>query len=333
MNAIRIRYTGQYLPEREVSLAALDQLGYETESEDDFFKAINNRHWASESESTLHMGTQAALNLISEHNVDPASIDLIIFSSLIDDFIAPQSSSGIQHGIGAVNATAINLDTGCASFVSGIKYGALLIRSGAFRKVLVISVSNFAGRAQSKVKNASATIPGDGAGAILLEKTDAERCNFLGHYEKSYGQHHGIFAVHAMDENSQPTKVWKPSQSAAFFFDPGLVEQIKENARVYLPEVMKACLEQAQVKSEDIDVLLTHQPNEFLLDFWRSAMNIPESRHFNTLNKYGNLFQASIAVTLSDSIKNEKVQDGDLVLMSSFAFAGELASAVLIRFG
>jgi len=333
MNAIRIRYTGQYLPERKVSLTTLKQLGYETDSEDAFFKAALNRHWASENESTLHMGTQAALNLITEHAVDPASIDLVIFSSLIDDYIAPQSSSGVQHGIGANNATAINLDTGCASFVSGIKYGALLIRSGAFKKVIVISVSNFAGRAQSKVKNASATIPGDGAGAILLEQSDAEQCNFVGHYEKSYGQHHGIFAVHAIDENSQPTEIWKPSQSAAFCFDPDLVEKIKENARVYLPEVMKACLMQASLKSEDIDLLITHQPNQFLLDFWRKAMDIPEDKHFNTLNKYGNLFQASVPVTLSDAIKNNKVQTGDLVLMSSFAFAGELASAVVIRFG
>lgn len=333
MNAVRIRYTGFYVPERKVSLELLNQLGYETDSEDAFFRAIDNRHWASENESTLHMGTQAALNLIKEYDVDPASIDLIIFSSLIGDFIAPQSSSGVQYEIGANNATAINLDTGCASFVSGIKYGSLLIRSGAFRKVLVISVSNFAGRAQSKVKNASATIPGDGAGAILLEQSEAGQCCLVAHYEKSYGEHHGIFAVHAIDENSRPTDVWQPSESVAFCFDPGVVEKIKENARTYLPEVMRACLKQANLKSDDVDVLLTHQPNHFLLDFWRDAMGIPEQKHLHTLGRYGNLFQASIAVTLSDAIANKKVHAGDLILMSSFAFAGELASAVLLRFG
>jgi 3-oxoacyl-[acyl-carrier-protein] synthase-3 len=333
MNAVRIRYTGRYIPERKVSLESLNELGYETDSEDAFFKAIDNRYWANEKESSLHMGTQAALNLLEEYDVDPASIDLIIYSSLIGDYIAPQSSSGVQYGIGASNATAINLDTGCASFVSGIKYGSLMIRSGAFKKVLVISVSNFAGRAQSKVKDASATIPDDGAGAILLEHSEAEQCSLIGHYEKSYGQHHGIFAIHAIDENAQPTDVWKPSESAAFCFDPGLVEKIKENARIYLPEVMKACLEQANLKSDDIDLLLTHQPNHFLLDFWRDAMEIPETKHVHTLDKYGNLFQASVPVSLSDAVTNKQVQAGDLILMSSFSFAGELASAVVIRFG
>jgi len=316
-----------------VSLESLTELGYETGSEDVFFRAIDNRHWADEAESSLHMGTEAALDLIETHAVDPASIDLIIFSSLIGDYIAPQSSSGIQYRIGASNATALSLDTGCASFVSGIKYGSLLIRSGAFRKVLVISVSNFAGRAQSKVRNASATVPGDGAGAILLEHSEAGPCCLVGHCEKSYGQHHGIFAIHAMDKDSQPTDVWKPSEGAAFFFAPGLVETIKENARVYLPEVMRACLEQAGLGPEDVDVLVTHQPNHFLLDFWRDAMGIPEHKHLHTLDTYGNLFQASIPVTLCDAVAGEKVKAGDLILMSSFAFAGELASAVVIRFG
>lgn len=333
MNAVRIRYTGRYLPERKVSLESLREQGYETDSEDAFFKAIDNRYWANENESTVHMGSQAALNLMEEHGVDPASIDLIIFSSLIGDYVAPQSSSGVQYEIGANNATAINLDTGCASFVSGIKYGTLMIRSGAFSRVLVISVSNFAGRAQRKVKNASATIPGDGAGAILLEHSEAEECCLLGHYEKSYGQHHGIFAIHAIDELGQPTKAWKPSESAAFCFDPELVEKIKENGRTYLPEVMKACLTEAKLKPGDIDLLLTHQPNHFLLDFWRDAMKIPESKHIHTLDKYGNLFQASIPVTLSDAATNKQLQAGDLILMSSFSFAGELASAVVIRFG
>lgn len=333
INHVRIRYLGRYLPKHCVTTDELQKAGYLVESDDVFFKGVNSRHWADDSESTLYMGTQAAKDLLVRYDVDPASLDLIIFSALLGDYVSPQSASGIQYAIQAVNATAITLDTGCASFVSGVNYGALLIRSGAFNRVLVISVANFAGRAQSKVKHASATIPGDGAGAILLERSHDDDCALLAHYEKSFGQHHGLFAIHAIDEQNQPTHPWKPSQSLAFRFDSELVEQIKENARYYLPMVMQSCLQQANMDSTQVDVLFTHQPNQFLLDYWRNAMHISQDKHIHTLKQYGNLFQASIPISMVEAVENNKLQAGQVVLLASFAFAGELASASLIRFG
>ena len=324
---------GRYLPKRAVSNANLVDLGYDIQSENVFFKGVNNRYWADESESSLYMGSQAALDLIRQHDVDVRKIDLIIFSALIGDYIAPQSASGVQHTIGASNATAITLDTGCASFVSGIRYGSLLIRAGEFHRVLVVSVSNFAGRAQGNVKNASALIPGDGAGAILLESCDAQSCALVTHYEQSFGQHHGLFAIHAIDELGQPTKVWQPSHSAAFCFSCELVEKIKENACRYLPLAMKACLVQGKLPIDNIDALFTHQPNRYLLEYWREAIGIGADKHLNTLAQYGNLFQASIPMSMYEAIKTKKLKSGHLVMLASFAFAGELAAAVVIRFG
>lgn len=328
-----MRYLGRYLPKHEVLTESLDPVDYDINTDDPFFTGVNKRHWADDTESTLFMGTAAANDLIKRHDVDPSSIDLIIFSALIGDYVSPQSASGIQHAIGASQASAITLDTGCASFVSGVSYGALLIRSGAFNKVLVISVSNFAGRAQSKVKNASAIIPGDGAGAILLEASQSETCSLISFYEQSFGQHHGMFAIHAIDENSQPTQLWKPSQTAAFCFDKDLVEKIKANARHYLPLVMDKCLHKAQLSSEAVNALFTHQPNQFLLEHWRNEIDVPAHKHLNTLAQYGNLFQASIPVSMFEAEQKKQLKPGDLVLISSFAFAGELASAALIRFG
>lgn len=333
MSNVRMRFLGQYLPKRAILTETLDSLGYHTETDDPFFTGVDKRHWADDTESTLFMGTAAAKDLIDRHDVDPNSIDLIIFSALIGDYVSPQSASGIQHAIGATQATAITLDTGCASFVSGLTYGSLLIRSGAFNKVLVISVSNFAGRAQSKVKNASAIIPGDGAGAMLLESSQSELCALVSFYEKSFGQHHGMFAIHAIDENSQPTQLWKPSQTAAFCFDKDLVEKIKANARHYLPLVMKQCMHLAQITPDEIDALFTHQPNQFLLKHWRDEIGVPAHKHLNTLSEYGNLFQASIPVSMFDAVQKNRIHLGDLILISSFAFAGELASSALIRFG
>lgn len=329
---ISIRHFGSYLPKNSVSNDQLHAQGINFDTSDSFFKGVNVRHWATEEETSLFMGAEAAKDALRNARKDPQEIDLIIVSALIGDFISPSPAAGIQHAIGANNARVINLDTGCASFVSGVNYGALLMKSGAFKNVLVISIANFAGRAQNKVKNSSAFIPGDGAGSVLLEASP-DSCALLGHYERSYGQHHGMFAIHALDRNNQPVSPWTPHEQLAFYFDQHLVENLKENAREVVPDVMRGCLKEAKITAEEIDQLYTHQPNTFLLDYWRKAINVPPEKHHDTLEKYGNMFQACIPITINDSLKLNKLKPGQVVLMTSFAFAGEIAAASIFRYG
>ena len=321
-----------YLPERIVGNEAFADLNLGGDFENEkFFRGVNQRRWAGPHESSVYMGVKAGRRLLSNLQIDPMSIDLVIASSLIDDYVLPHVACGIQHGLEASNSSAITLDTGCASFVSGLIYASALIRSNFFERILLISVANFAGRVQGKLKDKSAMIPGDGAAAVLIQAREEGPDGLLGWWERSFGQHYGMFGVHAFDKNKERTNFWSPHDQIKFGFDPELVDSIKANARELVPLAMKNALAKSEQRIENMDLVLTHQPNRFLIDCWRDAVGAESRQCHDTLERYGNLFQASIPITLEDALLRGKLKRGDTVAMSSFAFAGELAAGAVIR--
>lgn len=330
--SLKVKFSGVsvYLPERIVTNTELENKGYDLTSEDDFFKGVQQRHWAGQDETSVYMGYRAAERLLEEQDVDPDDIDLIISSALLGDTLLPHPACGIQYKLGARSASAITLDTGCASFVSGIIYAAALIRSGFYRNIILISISNFAGRAQSRQKNSSAIIPGDGAGAMLVSAGNDED-GLLGWWEKSFGEYHQMLSICAQSETGELTRFWDPHHQIAFSFDRQLIEKIKTNARELVPQAIRGAIQKSKITMNDVDLFFTHQPNEFLVQHWRHSLGLREDQHYTTLETCGNLFQASIPISMASATESGVLVKNDVIAMGSFAFAGELAAGAVIR--
>ncbi|MFZ4698986.1 MAG: 3-oxoacyl-ACP synthase III family protein, partial [Candidatus Methylumidiphilus sp.] len=220
---------------------------------------------------------------------------------------------------------------GCASFVSGLIYASAMIRSGFFQNILLISVSNFAGRVQGRLKERSAVIPGDGAAAFLIRSRENGPDGLLGWWEKSFGEHYGHFGVHSFDRQGERVDLWGPHDRIRFSFHSEMVDSIKANSRELIPLALQEALSKCGRRIGEIDLVLTHQPNRYLIDHWRQSVGASEEKSHDTLERYGNLFQASIPVTLEDAINQGKLKSGDTIAMASFAFAGELASSAVIQ--
>jgi 3-oxoacyl-(acyl-carrier-protein) synthase III len=329
-----VRFIGvaSFLPEQVISNSHFADADTNASLPDDvFFKGVRERRWATEAETSVAMGTNAAKKVLIQTNTRPQDVDLIISSALVDDLILPHVACGIQHELEAGNATAITLDTACASFVSSVIYGSALIRAGFFRTIIVVSISNFAGRAQGKLKNRAALIPGDGAAALLIKAGTDGDDGLLGWWEKSYGQYHGMFAIHAHSKCGERTRFWDPHEYVAFSFDKDLLEKIKANSLELVPLALKNAIKSAGTSIEAIDLVLTHQPNQFLIDSWRQAVGARPAQCHDTLEVYGNLFQASIPVTLADAVCKQKLKKGDKIAMASFGLAGEIVSGAVIQ--
>lgn len=331
-----VRFAGVacYLPERVVTSDELLELIDDSSelAHDDFFKGVRERRWAGPDDTSAAMGTRAGRRLLEQLQRDPREVDLVIASATLNDMILPQVASGIQYGIGAVRASAITLDTGCASFVSGLIYGSALIRAGYYQRIVLVSVTNFAARAQAKLRNRSSMIPGDGAAAVLMEaSTDQDA--LLGWWERSFGEYHGIMGIDAQPVGGERRRYWEPHEAIAFGFDRALLETIKTNARELVPRAILEALAAASLRVADLRLVLTHQPNRFLIECWRKTLGVDPSRCHDTLETYGNLFQSSIPVTLSDALERRLVQAGDVIAMGTFALAGELAAGAVIRWG
>ena len=173
---------GQF-PERVV---ANDFFNYLVEDADNWIfsrTGIRERRFAAESESTSDLATAPPRSALARGNIDPAELDCIIVGTSTADMILPSTACMVQKNIGAVNAFAFDMNAVCSSFVYAVETADNFIRSGKYKKVLVIGADTY-----SKILDFQdqTTCPlfGDGAGAVMLGATTEQKGDSAEHDQK-----------------------------------------------------------------------------------------------------------------------------------------------------
>jgi 3-oxoacyl-[acyl-carrier-protein] synthase-3 len=75
-----------------------------------------------------------------------------------------------------------------------------------------------------------------------------------------------------------------------------------------------------------------HQANLRIIEAAASRLGIPPERTLVNIDRYGNTSAASIPLVLAEAADDERLADGDLVLLSGFG-AGMTWGSALIRWG
>src|SRR4029434_11304365 len=104
---------------------------------------IRERHIAAKGETTSDMGLAAARAALDAAGVDAQSIDLIVLATSTPDNTFPASAVQIQAGLGSTQGAASDLQALCSGFVFGLATVDGLIRTGAFKRALVIDSETF----------------------------------------------------------------------------------------------------------------------------------------------------------------------------------------------
>jgi 3-oxoacyl-[acyl-carrier-protein] synthase-3 len=84
----------------------------------------------------------------------------------------------------------------------------------------------------------------------------------------------------------------------------------------------------AGVGPDDITLLVPHQANLRIIVAACQRLGIPEERTAVVIDRYGNTSSASIPLALNDALQNDRIHDGDLLLLTGFGGGMTWASAV-----
>ena len=84
-----------------------------------------------------------------------------------------------------------------------------------------------------------------------------------------------------------------------------------------LPEVVNEALGKTGLSIEDIDLIIPHQANLRINQFFAQSMKLPEEKVFNNIQRYGNTTAASIPIALDEALEMNLIGDG-----STVAFVG-----------
>ncbi|WP_156298529.1 3-oxoacyl-ACP synthase III family protein [Mycobacterium paragordonae] len=318
---------GYYAPSVESSPAGDGELSRV------MFRAPKFRHHVGADETAVDMIERAAQGLIDRHGRDTIEgVDILITHTQVPDMPFYGAGGGIAHRLGMRPSWVLDLHNGgCAAFVLGLNVARKLLASGEGRSALVAIAQNAAGQVfdQPGVRlKAQAAIPGDGAAVGLVTLSDESP--ILGIECRTYGEYAGDMTL-AVDP---PRKWWQPGVGEGCIgFTETKIAKVLARGNRQVPEVAMTVCDRIGLHTNDIDLLVTNQPNRVFLRNWREALELPAGRHRDTFDECGNLFGAGIPVNLDHAISDGQVKAGDVVMMAAFAHAGDFAGAAAVRWG
>lgn len=297
--------------------------------DDEFFRGVKERRFASPDYLSEDLGVHAVEKLLERTGTSAADIDLIICACMFPDTFWPGVAPGIQHRVGASRATMVNIDTSCSSFLSGLNMADAYINGEQAEAVVVLMINNFVSRLPELWELRSAAPLGDGAAAALVTRG---RQSIIARHERSHGEHYGIFRFEPDLVDGEFRNYWERGSGPIHVaFTPEMTDRIRQNAEGLVPEAVLQCMENGGIAHDDVSLLITHQPNTMLIEEWRRRIGIGPPRVYDTLAQYGNMFQASIAVTMADALEVGKLNQGDVVLLGTFSNGGDFVSALAIQ--
>jgi 3-oxoacyl-[acyl-carrier-protein] synthase-3 len=332
MRAVSLLDVSSYLPENRVPVEYFARYAESVEQAGSvMFKAPPCRHHIAPDETAADMAEHAIAGLIERHGRETIhAVDVIVTNTMLPDVPIYGCGGELAHRVGANPEWVIDLhNAGCVSFVYMLKLARQLMQDGGVTSALVCSVANIAGQvyAQPGVrKTRPAAIPGDGAAVALL--TQSAESPIL-HVETLISNE---LAGHMTLEFGDGRKYWQPGVGELQIrFTDDTVEEVLHHGNKVVPEVVTRACRRIGVGTDEIDVLVTNQPNRTFLSQWRDALGLPAKRHPDTFDQCGNLMGAGIPVTLDRAIRDGTVASGSLLMLAGFAHTGEFAAAAAVR--
>ena len=304
----RITGTGSYLPPNRVSNDALvEQLarnGIETSNQWIVERTgIHARHFAAPGVACSDLAVPAARRALEAADCDVASIDLIIVATSTPDMVFPSAACIVQQKLGVHGCAAFDLQAVCSGFVYALTVADAMIKTGSATKALVIGSEVFS-RILDFNDRSTCVLFGDGAGAVVLEESDAP--GLLASELHADGRHVGLLCV--------PGTV----SGGAVLGDPVLKMDgpgVFKLAVGVLEKVATAVLAKAGRDVSSIDWLIPHQANIRIMQSTAKKLKLPPEKLIVTVHEHGNTSAASIPLALDEAVRSGKIARGDTLLL------------------
>ena len=316
---------GVCLPEKVLTNADLTRI---IDTNDEWIRertGIRERRIAEESQAASDLGVIAAQRALAQAGVSADEVELIIVATATADMQFPSTACIIQERLGLKNTPAFDVTAGCTGFIYALTIGNQFIANGFYRTVLVIGTEVL-----SKVTNwtdrETCILLADGAGAAVLRPA-----------EPGYG----ILAMKLGADGAGGKDLLLPAGGSRMPVTPELIEanqnklqmngsEVFKFAMKMLPEVTEQALALADLRKEDIDLIVPHQANIRIIEAAARRLDLPMEKFMVNLDRYGNTSSASIPIAMNEALENGRIKSGDVLVLTGFG-AGLTWGSIVMR--
>ena len=287
---------------------------------------IYSRHIAAPDECSSDLGYKAAVRLFDEHEIDPSSIDFVLFCTQTPDYALPTTACVLQDRLGLRTcAGALDFNLGCSGFVYGLALADGLIRSGTAKRVLLITAETYSKLIHPSDRSLR-TIFGD-AGAATLIEPESTPCIWGMNYgtdgsgANTLLAHCGGFRAEADAIEPRGRKRWP---SDLYMDGPSLI-----NFTVgIMPETVENILSSANMSKDQIKFYLLHQATLKMLQHLRTALQVDEVTLPVELANIGNTVSCTLPILIQQMREGGRLTRGDKNLLIGFGVGWSWAGCV-----
>lgn len=326
---INIMSFGYYVPEQTLTNNDFTRF---VETNDEWIRTrtgIVERRMAGW-EPTWYMGAQASLKAIEKAGISPEDIGLIITTTVTSDFLTPSMASVIQDKIGAVNSAAFDLNAACTGFIYALDTARRFLATDDNLKYVLVVATEALSRFVDFKDRGSCILFGDGAAAVVVEKSDKLYASHLA----SDGS--GASYLCARSLNIAPEVKIENGFDDGFTDNP--LHKLYQNGKeVYkfatnvLPKSFNIISSKIGITKDDVDWFIPHQANVRIIETAAKKLGVSMDKFIVTLDHYGNTSSASIPLAFAEAIEDGRIKRGDKLALIGFG-AGLTYGGIVLEY-
>ena len=275
---------------------------------------IRERRFARPDELNSDFAAKAAKAALVDAGLEAEELDVMIVATCTQDRQIPACAMAVQEKIGAKNAAAFDLNAACSGFVYGLVMAKSMIACGVAKHVLVIG-SELLSRCINMKDRSTCVLFGDGSGAVVVGASD-KADGIVGHYFKSNGALRELITIPA---GGTETPATHETIEADLHYVHMKGNETYKYAVTHLTESAKKALANANMTSDQIDLVIPHQANTRILESVAKRLKINyKEKFFINLDHIGNTSSASIPIALGEAKSLGLIKPGITVLFVAF---------------
>lgn len=324
--AVIIKGTGSYLPSRVLTNQELAQT---VDTDDEWIvkrTGIRERRIAAKDETCADLAVAAGRQALVSAGIKPEEVDMVIVATMSGNMLFPSTACLAQAKLGCINAGAFDVSAACSGFLYALETGARLMHSPGVRHVLVIGAEKMSAILDWEDRK-TCVLFGDGAGAVLLGRTDNPDEGIIGSLLGADGNAWDYIHMPAGGTSCPASRETVDAHAHALRMSGR--ETYKVAVRM-MERCVRDALERFSVDPDEVRCFIPHQANLRIIEAVADRLGFGIRRCVVNLQSYGNTSAASVAIALDEAVRTRRVQPGDLVLMLAFG-AGLTWASTLVR--
>ncbi|MDE6137594.1 MAG: ketoacyl-ACP synthase III [Muribaculaceae bacterium] len=274
---------------------------------------IKERHiLRKEGAGSSYMGIQAVKRLLESTGTAPDEVDLLICATTNPDYRFPSTASIIMHGAGLTSGYGYDTQAACAGFIVALQDATAYIRSGMYKKVVVVAAEKMSSMTNYKDRS-TCPLFGDGAAAVLVEPTEEKGVGVIDAtlHVDGIGMEHLIMPAGG---SVKPASHETVDADEHYIFQDG--RYVYKHAVTDMLTSTQEVMRRNGLTVDDVDYLIPHQANLRIIEAVADRAGFPMDKVLVNIQHTGNTSAASIPLCLDEY--KDRLHKGSKLMLTAF---------------